>query len=412
MGETNSFSSDFFKGNRTQLRTIFEGSAPIVLTANSYIQKTTSEQYPYRQDSSFWYFTGINEPGYVLVLESNKEYLIAPEHDPVMAMFDGEPDIDSLQKKSGIEKVYEHTDGWQRLEKRVKKSKHVATIQPSPAYIERYDMFTNPSRARLVSRLLELNEELDMIDLSQFVQKLRMVKQEPEVSAIKTASDMTVKVLKNIDKKLSKFTTERDVDAFIKKAAIDLGADFSFESVVASGKNTATIHYRSAGGSISPDSPLMIDMGLMHDGYCADLTRTFCREPSERFGQVYESVRSAHQFALSLLKPGVDLHTYEQAVRHYIGEKLRELGLISTITEEALMQYNPTKTSHFLGIDVHDVGDYEATLVPGMVLTVEPGIYIANEGIGIRIEDDVLITEKGHQVLSAQLPVSSTSLTI
>ena len=97
---------------------------------------------------------------------------------------------------------------------------------------------------------------------------------------------------------------------------------------------------------------------------------------------------------------------YEHEVEVYVGEKLRELGLIKTITSENVRKYFPSATSHFLGINVHDVGDYNRPLEPGVVLTVEPGIYIREEGIGVRIEDDVLITDKGTKVLSKRLPKS------
>ena len=106
---------------------------------------------------------------------------------------------------------------------------------------------------------------------------------------------------------------------------------------------------------------------------------------------------------MSLLKPGVLLHDYEQEVEHYMGEKLRALGLIKTISHEAVRVYYPHATSHFLGLNVHDAADYDRLLEPGMVLTVEPGIYIPEEGIGVRIEDDVVIMTRGMKVLSGRL---------
>ena len=119
---------------------------------------------------------------------------------------------------------------------------------------------------------------------------------------------------------------------------------------------------------------------------------------------------AVHEFACSLLKQGANLNTYEEAVMHYAGEKLRELGLIRTISKETVREFYPHATSHFLGIDTHDVGDHDAPLVAGMVLTVEPGIYIAQEGIAIRLEDTVLITEGGNINLSEQLVKQSDSL--
>jgi Xaa-Pro aminopeptidase len=110
------------------------------------------------------------------------------------------------------------------------------------------------------------------------------------------------------------------------------------------------------------------------------------------------------QYAKSLLRPGVLLKEYEQQVEHFMGEKLRELGLIKNIEHGEVRAFYPHATSHFLGLNVHDVGDYTRPLEPGMVLTVEPGIYIHKEAIGVRIEDDVLITEDGIACLSERLP--------
>jgi Xaa-Pro aminopeptidase len=107
---------------------------------------------------------------------------------------------------------------------------------------------------------------------------------------------------------------------------------------------------------------------------------------------------------MELLKPGVNIHDYEREIEQFMGEKLRELGLIRTIDHESVRKYYPHATSHFLGLNVHDAGDYEQPLQAGTVLTVEPGIYIPEESIGIRIEDDVVITDTGLRVLSEALP--------
>jgi Xaa-Pro aminopeptidase len=149
---------------------------------------------------------------------------------------------------------------------------------------------------------------------------------------------------------------------------------------------------------------LYIDTGAEVEHYAADITRTyFLKPPNKRERAVYQAVKDVHDYALSHLKPGITLRESEDNVSHYMGEKLRELGLIKTVDKEHIKRYFGHLCSHFLGLDVHDVGDYDRPLQPGMVLTVEPGIYIKPEGLGVRIEDDVLITEKGCKVLSAKL---------
>ena len=119
---------------------------------------------------------------------------------------------------------------------------------------------------------------------------------------------------------------------------------------------------------------------------------------------VYDAVVEVQNFAMTILRPGVILKDYEQKVEKFMGQKLKQLGLIKTINHKNVRKYYPHATSHFLGLDTHDSGDYQEPLRPGMVLTVEPGIYLPEESIGIRIEDDVLITDSGVENLSSNLP--------
>src|SRR5207249_1904686 len=147
-----------------------------------------------------------------------------------------------------------------------------------------------------------------------------------------------------------------------------------------------------------------VDIGAEVEHYASDITRTHSiGTPSRRQRAVHEAVLEVQKYGFSLLRPGVLMREYEESIEHFMGEKLRELGLIKTITHENVRTFYPHATSHFLGLNVHDIGDYDRPLEPGVVLTVEPGIYIAEEGIGIRIEDDVLITETGIKVLSDKL---------
>ncbi len=174
---------------------------------------------------------------------------------------------------------------------------------------------------------------------------------------------------------------------------------------MANGQRAVTLHNVENNGSLDGAETTVLDVGAEVCHYAADITRTvMAKKPSQRQQAVYDAVLDVQEFALGMLKPGTVLKEYEQKVEHYMGEKLTALGLIDDTSHEAVRKYYPHATSHFLGLDVHDVGDYTLPLEPGMVLTCEPGIYIPEEGIGVRIEDDILITENGHKVLSAGLP--------
>jgi Xaa-Pro aminopeptidase len=164
------------------------------------------------------------------------------------------------------------------------------------------------------------------------------------------------------------------------------------------------LHNTANEAPLSADELIVADVGAEVEHYAADLTRTISlRPPTRRQQAVHAAVLEAQEYAMSLLKPDVMLREYEQQIEHFLGEKLRELGLIKTITHENVRAFCPHATSHFLGLNVHDIGDYDRPLEPGIVLTVEPGIYIPDESIGVRIEDDILITEKGVKNFSRKL---------
>lgn len=405
------FGSDFFSGNRERLRQLFTGTAPIVLTAHGSLQKGGDEAYPFHQDGSFWYLTGVDEPDVVLVMDKGKEYLIVPTRSAVAETFDGQIDTADLARRSGIKDVLNEKDGWKQLESRLKRVQHVATLAANPSYIEVLGMYTNPARRSLIRRVKKCNPDIELLDLRQHLSRMRMIKKPEELAAIKRAITVTNDTLKEVmrQSRLGKYAYEYEIEAEISRGFRRRGAaGHGFAPIVAGGKNACTLHHMENNSPLSSDELVILDVGATVDHYAADISRTYSLngKPSRRQQQVHEAVCQAQDYAYSLLKPGVVVREYEKLMEAFIGEKLRELGLIKSITTETVRDegFFPHATSHFLGIDVHDAGDYDEPLRPGVVLTVEPGIYIRDEGIGVRIEDDVVITEDGCEVLSAQLP--------
>ena len=403
-----SFDKEFFKGNRQKLRELFLGTAPIVITANGLVQKNADETLEFSQDSNFWYLTGIDEPNLILVMDKNKEYIIVPEYSDIHDFFDGKVSYDTVKNISGIEECYSDKDGWKILNSRIKKSKHVATLAANPKFISAYGMYSNPARESLITKLKEINSSIELLDLRAHLMNLRVIKQLPEIEAIKEAIGITVKTLKPImkQKKLDTYNYEYEIEADISSGFRSKGAaKHAFTPIVGSGINSTIIHSTLNNSEIDINLPIVIDVGARFSNYSADITRTIVPgKPSKRLRNVYDAVLSAQDYALTLLKPGVILEEYEEEMEKFIGEKLRELGLIKIIDRENVRKYFPHMVSHFLGIDVHDVGDYKKPLAPNMVVTCEPGIYIPEESIGIRIEDDILITDDGCEVLSRNLP--------
>jgi len=405
-----SFTSEFFAGNRQRLRELFTGTAPVVLTAAGLLQRSADMAYPFCQDASFWYFTGIDEPDITLVLDKDKEYLIVPSRDAVRTAFDGSVDEAELKRISGIDVVFDDHEGWKRLSARLSKAKHVATLSPASSYIAHFGMYSNPARRRLIHHMKAYNEALELLDISQHVTKLRMVKQPLELAAMQAAIDITAKGLRQLFSGLKRgsYEYEYEMEADLTRSFRRHNAGHAFLPVIASGVRACTLHNERNDGKLSADELVLLDVGAEVSHYAADISRTVSvgGSPSRQQEAVYEAVLEVHAYARSLLKPSVTVKDYEKQVEAFMGEQLRELGYIKSIEPSAVRVFYPHATSHYLGLTAHDAGLYDVPLEPNMVLTVEPGIYIRDSGLGIRIEDDVLITETGNEAMSSAVPTT------
>lgn len=398
------FTSDFFAGNRARLQAE-TGSELIVVSANGLVQRSADEPFPFRQDNGFWYLTGINEPDMLLVINGTGTFLIEPKNSDYRDRSEGVTERSVLKAVSGIDEIFEHHEGWNRLDKLLKKYKKVHTLMPAEEYVEIFGFYVNPARHTLLSELKK-HRKLEIVDIRKTVARLRQIKQAPELAAIREAIAITQKGLQKVQKKLLTYKNERELSADLIGEFIRRGADgHAFPPVVASGKNAVTIHYRDNNQALTVNEFIVVDTGAEWNNYCADIARTIAYgKPSKRHLQVYKAVERVQAAAYKLLKPGVDMKKYEAQVDRIMAHELKKLGLLDDVNDrKKLKKYYSHLTSHFLGLDTHDAADYTMPLAPGMVLTVEPGIYIPEEGIGVRIEDDVLVTETGIEILTADV---------
>jgi Xaa-Pro aminopeptidase len=399
------FSSAFFVNNRRRLQAVLPTDVPIIITANGLLQRGADSPFAFVQDANFWYLTGIEEPDVTLVIDGQREFLVAPVREGARATFDGSIDQKKLVKISGVHEVINEAAGWKRVDELLGKTKRVASLASAPNYIEQFGMYSNPARLRLHERLHKHVPDLEIIDIRIELARMRMIKTPIEVQAIQKAIDITAASLKDVFKgDRQRFKHEYELEADIAAGFRRRGATgHSFEPIVAGGKRACTLHNVANDGRLKPDEIVVVDVGAEYQHYAADITRTVAlQKPTARQQAIYNAVLEVQQFAVDLLKPGTHLKTYEHKVAQRMAKELKALGVIKK--NDQVREFFPHATSHFLGLNVHDVGDYEQALQPGMVLTVEPGIYIPDEGIGVRIEDDVLITETGNQILSHRLP--------
>lgn len=215
---------------------------------------------------------------------------------------------------------------------------------------------------------------------------------------------LTVAAFESLHTQLTDCTYEYEVEAVATGLFRAAGATHAYDPIVAAGKNACTLHYVANNTRLRKGQLVLCDIGAQVDGYAADITRTYVYGTvSARRQAVLAALSDAQAAIIGLIKPGVPFKTYLEETDHIMARALTSLGLKGATERDLVYEYMPHAVSHGLGIDVHDSLGGFTEFQPGMVLTVEPGIYLADETIGTRIEDDVLVTDKGHRVLSGKL---------
>jgi Xaa-Pro aminopeptidase len=399
----------------TQKRTLLRQKAQaeiVVIPGNSLVQYSVDAKYDFEQEGNFLYLTGLAEPDLTLVFIGDEQYLFAPDYDPVRAAFDGAVPHAELSRQSGVKNVLSQAEGWELIQSKLSAKTTVGVLEPLEVYSSAHHMFSNPSRQYVKDKLVSLNPQITFEDLRQPLALLRMIKSAPEIKLIQEAIDATGDLLNFIETVWPHAKTETEVMALSTAERIKMGYENAYHPIIASGVNAVTLHYNQNNGSIKRGDFLLMDIGLRKNGYCADITRTVSTQPSKRQQVVYDAVLAVQKHAMNIIKPGVTFKDYEEQVTAFMSEQLKMLGLAKDDPQAVLRTYYPHSTSHFLGVDVHDIGDYTQAMQPGMVITVEPGIYIREEAIGVRLEDNIVVTKDGYKNLSAHLPKSSHSLTI
>ena len=247
--------------------------------------------------------------------------------------------------------------------------------------------------ARFLLDLMELCEDTKFINASYIIDTLRMQKDEEEKDLMRKASKINDMAMDKLQQALLEDLTEKEMASKLSKIYEDLGADgFSFPPIVAYGANGADPHASCGDSKLQPGDAVILDIGCIKDNYCSDMTRTvFYKEAPQKAKEVFEIVLEANKRAISLVKPGMRFCDIDNAARSYI-------------TEKGYGKYFTHRTGHSIGLETHDMGDVSAVntdiLKPGMIFSVEPGIYLPGE-FGVRIEDLVLVTENGHEVLNS-----------
>lgn len=403
--------------------------AALVLSATPELLIGRDTELPYLVDPELYYLTGYTEPEAVLVLApGNTEQpftLFVRPREPARERWTGpRGGVEAATRDFRAAAAFPIEELKQRLPALLRDVTTIYTRMQPPLE----DLLREAMASGRRTRARRGRGPGVLTDPGMLLDDLRRLKDADEIALIRRAAQLSVDGFRDAARQIRPGGSEWAVQAALEAGFRARGADgWAFPSIVAAGANATVLHYIANQEPLRAGELLLIDAGARYRHYCADISRTF--PVSGRFTdvqrRVYEVVLAAHDAALAVSRPGsttTDLH--DAAVR-VLKDGLRELGLLpDPEDEERFKRYYPHKTSHWLGLEVHDVGGYATTdgpvrLAPGMVYTVEPGLYIPSDdtdapvdlrGIGIRIEDDVLITAAGADVLTAALPVSAAEV--
>lgn len=403
-----------------------EGAALLLMAPPEYL-RNGDVHHDYRQDSHFFYLTGFEEPGSaLLLLPDGRTVMFVRTKDPEREMWEGERyGVEGAVQIFGADAAYPSIELFQRLADFLKGCDQLYYRLGQHEFQDRQVLATLESMIRVPSRIGR--GIVPVIDPSAFLGQSRHIKDAQEITALKKSCLLSAQAhnetLKFVRPKMNEFEVAALINyEFAKRGSQRLG----YGSIVAGGKNAACLHYRSNNETLRDGDLLLIDAGAELDYYTADITRTFPvgREFTAHQAKLYDLVLSAELEAIAMVKPGVTLPAIHAKACEVLAQGMLSMGLLSGSLSEVIknLAYNkfyPHKTSHWLGMDVHDVGpaqkrgdkgQYEPIpLEAGMVFTIEPGFYIQPwhtglpkgfEPIGIRIEDDILVTSNGCEVLT------------
>ena len=301
--------------------------------------------------------------------------------------------------------MFEHNEGWTKLKSLQKNHKKLNTLFPPPKKIVATDSFyTNPSRRALIDKLKRINPSCVFVDIRSELMQMRMIKQPEEVQAINQAIKITGNGISAAKKILSQNVFEYEALAELDYIFRKNNVSHAFSPIIASGSGACILHKFSNNSKVESNSFLLMDVGAEFSGYSADVSRTYVvGAVTQRHNDVYEAVKRVQDFAIKQIAPNISWRQWIVRVDEFMGQQLINLGLIKKNNRRNVRKYFSHGIGHSLGLDTHDVCDYD-TIKENMVITAEPGIYIKEEGIGVRIEDDILVTQEGSINLSADIP--------
>lgn len=397
-----------FENNRKKLIESMKENSLLILFAGSAPYRSADQVYKFTPNRNFYYLTGIDEPNVIVtILKTDKEAIetvYVEREDELMAKWVGRAiSKDEASEISGI-KSTKYLDEFDSTISSYIDKRGISKIYLD---LERQSINIPSTKAQDMANTLRVKyPHLKIKNIFHKIAKLRMVKNDREVELIQKAIGITKEGILAMAKNLTPGMKEYEVEAYFDFKIKSLGASaHAFSTICAAGKNATVLHYEDNNQEAKDGDLILFDLGAEYDYYCSDISRTIPINGkfTDRQKQIYQIVLNAMKEVEKNTKPGLTLADLNNIAKKALAKGCMEIGLIEK--EEEIGKYYFHSVGHPLGLDTHDVWILDSKLEEGAVITNEPGLYIEEEGIGIRLEDDLLVTKDGCINLSKDIPV-------
>ena len=388
--------------------------------------RNADSAYAFRQDSNFYYFSGFCEPTSLIAIVNNKDgistIIFVPPKDKLREIWDGyrAGPIGAVDDFL-FDKAYDNTQ--------------IDTVMPDILNGSNQVLYAIGKKSGFDQKVIDWttqagskdrhSKSINIIDASSLLGNARLIKDDHEISLMRKACDISAEAHIEAMKSVKSIESEQHIESLYCNEFSKRGGRFqAYTPIVAGGENACTLHYVENNQNLKKSDLLLVDAGCEYEMYASDITRTFpvSGKFSDEQLKIYEIVLEAMNAAIDQVKPGNDIMQPQEISERVITEGLIRIGLLEGDPEElhksgAFKEFYMHKIGHWLGLDVHDAGDYMEgdeymKFKPGMITTIEPGIYISSsmdvddkwKGIGVRIEDDILVTKDGNENLTSKVP--------
>jgi Xaa-Pro aminopeptidase len=415
-----------YKNRRNSLKESLPENSVLLIPGADMQYRNADSAYAFRQDSNFYYFSGFCEPTSLIAIVNNKDgistIIFVPPKDKLREIWDGyrAGPIGAVDDFL-FDKAYDNTQ--------------IDTVMPDILNGSNQVLYAIGKKSGFDQKVIDWttqagskdrhSKSINIIDASSLLGNARLIKDDHEISLMRKACDISAEAHIEVMKSVKSIDSEQHIESLYCNEFSKRGGRFqAYTPIVAGGENACTLHYVENNQNLKKSDLLLVDAGCEYEMYASDITRTFpvSGKFSDEQLKIYEIVLEAMNAAIDQVKPGNDIMQPQEISERVITEGLIRIGLLEGDPEElhksgAFKEFYMHKIGHWLGLDVHDAGDYMEgdeymKFKPGMITTIEPGIYISSsmdvddkwKGIGVRIEDDILVTKDGNENLTSKVP--------